>query len=267
MDSLEIDGKQYISSREAAKRHSYTTDYVGQLIRGGKIEGKKVGRTWYVEIRSLDAYAGSGTLSSQLDQPRNDAFSASSDTFSAKDKDREREPAKEYPKRLPVAAFEKKEETHRPNSSYAPLRYIPDTEEAPKLPPLMPVQREPVAHISLNSIIGEAPIEDRPAPVKIPEAVTMPEVALKVEEETPGAMSGWGWDEVSMPERAVHEAPRPPRRASGSSSYKGLVFAGSLVLAVLSLAFSAFALIGAREIDFKATSYSASITSVRNLGR
>lgn len=56
MDELEIDGKKYLSSRRAAKEHKYHTDYIGQLIRAGKIAGKKVGRAWYVDEASLNAY-------------------------------------------------------------------------------------------------------------------------------------------------------------------------------------------------------------------
>lgn len=56
MDSLEIEGKEYISAKRAAREHSYTMDYIGQLIRGGKLIGKKVGRAWYVEQDSLNAY-------------------------------------------------------------------------------------------------------------------------------------------------------------------------------------------------------------------
>jgi len=56
MDELEISGKRYISSRRAAKEHGYHSDYIGQLIRGGKVVGQKVGRSWYVEEASLIAY-------------------------------------------------------------------------------------------------------------------------------------------------------------------------------------------------------------------
>lgn len=56
MDELEIDGKKYLSSRRAAKEHKYHIDYIGQLIRGGKVVGKKVGRSWYVEQGSLKSY-------------------------------------------------------------------------------------------------------------------------------------------------------------------------------------------------------------------
>ncbi len=56
MDELEISGKRFLSTRRAAKEHKYTSDYVGQLIRGGKVVGKKVGRSWYVSEESLNAY-------------------------------------------------------------------------------------------------------------------------------------------------------------------------------------------------------------------
>ncbi len=58
MDELEISGKRYLSSRRAAKQYRYHSDYIGQLIRGGKVEGTKVGRAWYVEVKSLADYLG-----------------------------------------------------------------------------------------------------------------------------------------------------------------------------------------------------------------
>jgi hypothetical protein len=56
MDELEISGKRFISTRLAAKLHKYHSDYIGQLIRGKKIAGQKVGRSWYVDAESLEAY-------------------------------------------------------------------------------------------------------------------------------------------------------------------------------------------------------------------
>jgi hypothetical protein len=58
MDELEISGKRYISSRRAAKENAYHSDYIGQLIRGGKLIGTKVGRAWYVEEASLLEFLG-----------------------------------------------------------------------------------------------------------------------------------------------------------------------------------------------------------------
>ncbi len=56
MDELEISGKRYISTRRAGKENKYHSDYIGQLIRGGKVDGQKVGRSWYVEEESLKKY-------------------------------------------------------------------------------------------------------------------------------------------------------------------------------------------------------------------
>ena len=66
MDELEISGKRYISTRRAAKEHKYHSDYIGQLIRAGKVEGQKVGRSWYVIADSLAEYLGkeSGAMQS-----------------------------------------------------------------------------------------------------------------------------------------------------------------------------------------------------------
>jgi len=58
MDELEISGKRYISTRRAGKEHKYHSDYIGQLIRGGKVKGQKVGRSWYVDESSLSSYLG-----------------------------------------------------------------------------------------------------------------------------------------------------------------------------------------------------------------
>ncbi len=56
MDELEISGKRFISTRRAAKEYKYHSDYIGQLIRGKKLLGRKVGRSWYVELDSLTSY-------------------------------------------------------------------------------------------------------------------------------------------------------------------------------------------------------------------
>ncbi|MCX6819769.1 MAG: hypothetical protein NT019_00545 [Candidatus Adlerbacteria bacterium] len=56
MDELEISGKRYISSKRIAKENKYHSDYIGQLIRAGKVAGTKVGRAWYVEEASFAEY-------------------------------------------------------------------------------------------------------------------------------------------------------------------------------------------------------------------
>jgi len=63
MDELEISGKRYISTRRAAREHGYHSDYMGQLIRGKKVAGQKVGRAWYIEEDSLNVYLGKAVAS------------------------------------------------------------------------------------------------------------------------------------------------------------------------------------------------------------
>lgn len=52
-DALILEHKTYISARRAAEITGYTSDYIGQLCRGGKIESKIVGRAWFVLEESL----------------------------------------------------------------------------------------------------------------------------------------------------------------------------------------------------------------------
>lgn len=69
MDELEISGKRYISTRRAAREHGYHSDYMGQLIRGKKVEGQKVGRAWYIDEASLAIYLGKATQPEQQVPP------------------------------------------------------------------------------------------------------------------------------------------------------------------------------------------------------
>ncbi|MBX4189075.1 hypothetical protein KW785_00585 [Candidatus Parcubacteria bacterium] len=50
---LFLEGVEYISAGQAAKKIGYASDYVGQLCRDGKVPGKLIGRTWYVDFSSL----------------------------------------------------------------------------------------------------------------------------------------------------------------------------------------------------------------------
>lgn len=56
MDELELSGRRHLSAKRAAREHRYHSDYIGQLIRSGKVAGQKVGRSWYVDAESLSAY-------------------------------------------------------------------------------------------------------------------------------------------------------------------------------------------------------------------
>ena len=69
MDELQISGKRFISSRRIARDNGYTSDYIGQLIRGGKVTGQKVGRAWYVDAVSFNTFLGSERTPAKLPEP------------------------------------------------------------------------------------------------------------------------------------------------------------------------------------------------------
>src|SRR3989344_8346555 len=78
MDELQISGRRFISSRRIAKDNGYHTDYIGQLIRGGKIKGQKVGRTWYVDAESFDVYLGDDTSEKSISAGYSDSVATES---------------------------------------------------------------------------------------------------------------------------------------------------------------------------------------------
>lgn len=55
-------GKEYISASRAAKKTGYAPDYIGQLCRSGKLPGKLIDRTWYVDLALLQAHKRSREL-------------------------------------------------------------------------------------------------------------------------------------------------------------------------------------------------------------
>lgn len=56
MDTVTIDGVEYVKASVLARQHRYTADYIGQLCRANKVDAHLVGRTWYVYPPSLDTH-------------------------------------------------------------------------------------------------------------------------------------------------------------------------------------------------------------------
>ncbi len=56
MDEIIFDGKTYTRARALAKEFKYTSDYLGQLCRAGKVDARLVGRTWFVTRASLEEH-------------------------------------------------------------------------------------------------------------------------------------------------------------------------------------------------------------------
>jgi len=162
MDELQISGKRFISSRRIARDNNYTPDYIGQLIRGGKVVGQKVGRAWYVDAVSFDTFLGSeGTPAPLADQKSSD-LPSSGGTPAGQTFAQQEAPAFEPVKKVePVVIAQKKEETHyvplhiiKKEEAPVGLRYYHDTE------PSLPEMRSSVK-ISARTKTFEAPTRVR----------------------------------------------------------------------------------------------------------
>jgi hypothetical protein len=71
MEVISIDNKEYVRASQLAKRFKYTTDYIGQLCRSGKVDSKLVGRTWYVNPESLEEHRGTRYVKTSSDEKTN----------------------------------------------------------------------------------------------------------------------------------------------------------------------------------------------------
>jgi len=66
MKELVINGVTYVKAIEIAKHLGYTSDYVGQLCRAGKVVAQKVGHSWYVRPDTIDNHKKSRYRSNQI---------------------------------------------------------------------------------------------------------------------------------------------------------------------------------------------------------
>lgn len=56
MNTVTLDGVEYKKATEVAKQFGYTSDYLGQLCRAKKINARLVGRSWFVNVPSLEKH-------------------------------------------------------------------------------------------------------------------------------------------------------------------------------------------------------------------
>jgi hypothetical protein len=79
-NDLVFEGKNYISSKRAANITSYAQDYIGQLCRAGKLEGKMIGRSWFVSEESLLGHQKSAAgAASDIQQPAPEIVTAANE--------------------------------------------------------------------------------------------------------------------------------------------------------------------------------------------
>ncbi len=178
MDELHISGKRFISSRRIARDNGYTSDYIGQLIRGGKVIGQKVGRAWYVDASSFDAFLGEEGTSVPVEATQEPAIQKSSDLLSSPQPG---EAGQTFVLQVPA-----------PVAESAPVVMM---EEKTPAPEILPAVEEP------TPIPAPAPA---PAPVAVEEIVKeegVQHIPLRlVKTQTPGGLKYYADDTPSLPE-------------------------------------------------------------------
>jgi hypothetical protein len=53
---MDIENKPLISLKDASKSTPYSSDYLGLLVRKGRLQGEKIGGKWFTSREAVDAY-------------------------------------------------------------------------------------------------------------------------------------------------------------------------------------------------------------------
>lgn len=252
MDELQISGKRYLSSRRIAKENGYHTDYIGQLIRGGKVKGQKVGRTWYVEAGSFESYLGKEPAAASMP---------------AQPQPIENEPIASTPVVAEtVVAPVALEVPHVP----APVSYIEEDIKTETVAESAPEQPVAVKHV----VVEVAPqIEQKPVPelsaqeVSVPiTRLSSPAIGLRYVPEheslIPEISRNNNVTRVMPKEEVVHAQTKPNSIATARSPRRSGVMVGFALIGVAVFVFSAVVSRGLTQtINVKAdNSASASYT-------
>jgi hypothetical protein len=257
MDELEISGRRYLSTRRAAREHGYHSDYMGQLIRGGKVAGQKVGRSWYIDEQSLAVYLGKAPTESAQEPELKKETPASVEYLA---------PVAEVDAQAPIVPIVKEE----PENIHIPVEIAPAPAPAPThvdMPELVQkveVKKEfvsipPVPAAMPEMAEVEVPIAKEPqvleegsikipihTPTPIPTRAPMPIVQPSVQE-----VGGLHYAEDDSP--ALPVVTRMPQKESvrleqhvqleqhRAQSYSRFPFVSLTIIALITLAGAAFA--------------------------
>lgn len=146
MEHISVNGEKYVKASSIARELGYTADYVGQLARSGKIDAQLVGRSWYVNERSIrehkrDRYRSTAAKSREALRESLASFTPSAER-----------PAPNY------------EPAYQRRAIYNSFQYEPDTREVLPLIPERKVEEIPepeeVVNIALED--SEEPVEALP---------------------------------------------------------------------------------------------------------
>lgn len=63
---VEINGQNFITTREAAKVSNYSNDYISKLAREAKVKALQLGRQWYVDPISLNNFIANAVVEKKI---------------------------------------------------------------------------------------------------------------------------------------------------------------------------------------------------------
>jgi hypothetical protein len=70
-NSIEIEGREFISAKRASEIARYSPDYIGQLCRAGSVNARMLGRSWYIELQSILEHKRNADLSRYVNGRKN----------------------------------------------------------------------------------------------------------------------------------------------------------------------------------------------------
>lgn len=162
MDAIEILGVRYIKADDAARLTGYATDYIGQLSRGGKIDGRRIGRVWYVNETEVVAHKRNNSRSNKQRTQRALRKDIAAGQINHVYFDPSRTSMPEYRTRL-LNADIKYEEDERPLSpvlekmdTLSPaIQEEPEQKEAEEVPPPSDVAEEEALSVPITRLEDE----------------------------------------------------------------------------------------------------------------
>lgn len=147
MKEITINGVEYLPASALAKEFKYTTDYIGQLCRGKKVDAQLIGRSWYVNPLSLKNHK----KARYSNKPTEVKISAAKDTFDEADAVHEvklsRIAVEPVVTKSTVRMSEAAEKNFAKRMDWKPLRYEADGGDL--LPNLKTTHPSRIVHVDL----------------------------------------------------------------------------------------------------------------------
>lgn len=127
MIKVTFDGVEYTKASHVAKEFGYTSDYIGQLCRAKKVNARLVGRSWFVNVPSLEAHREGRYQLQKQGKVVNKIDVSEELTVQSADQENNN---KKYLRRVPAPEFGMKKITHRHQTDTGELRHASVTYEA-----------------------------------------------------------------------------------------------------------------------------------------